>query len=96
VPTIFGAQNGALIEAETKVTVENCIGVKPHKTESELAKLLKKCKKAKKHKVRVKCEATARKQVKAVATCKKKNKGHTKKINSCVSRARKTYALKLK
>jgi hypothetical protein len=98
VPTTFGGQNGALIEAETKVTVEHCPtgGKKGVKKESELAKLLKKCKKAKKHKVRVKCEATARKQVKAVATCKKKNKGHAKKLNSCVARARKTYALKLK
>ncbi|MEA2215679.1 MAG: hypothetical protein QOK19_1240 [Solirubrobacteraceae bacterium] len=98
VPTTFGGQNGALIERPTKVTVEHCpkIGKKGATNESELAKLLKKCKKAKKHKARVKCEATARKQVKAVATCKKKNKGHTKKINSCVSKARKTYALKLK
>jgi hypothetical protein len=96
VPTTFGGQNGALIEKPTKVTVENCGEVKKSKTESELAKLLKKCKKAKKHKVRVKCEATARKQVKAVATCKKKNKGHAKKLNSCVAHARKTYALKLK
>ena len=38
----------------------------------------------------------ARKQVKAVATCKKKNKGHAKKLNSCVAHARKIYALKLK
>jgi hypothetical protein len=96
VPTTFGGQNGALIENTTKVTVENCGGVKKAKTESELAKLLKKCKKVKNHKKRVKCEATARKQVKAVATCKKKNKGHTKKLNACVARARKTYALKLK
>ena len=64
--------------------------------ESELQKLLKKCKKLKKHAKRVKCEATARKQVKAVATCKKKNKGHSLKTNSCIAKARKTYALKLK
>jgi hypothetical protein len=96
VPTTFGGQNGALIEGKTHVAVEKCGKVAGIKKESELAKLLKKCKKLKNHKKRVKCEATARKQVKAVATCKKKNKGHTKKINSCVSRARKTYALKLK
>ena len=96
VPTTFGGQNGALIEGKTHVTVENCGGVKRSFKESELAKLLKKCKKVKNHKKRVKCEATARKQVKAVATCKKKNKGHAKKLNSCVAKARKTYALKLK
>jgi hypothetical protein len=98
VPTTFGGQNGALIEGKTHVTVEKCGkgGALPIKKESELAKLLKKCKKLKNHKKRVKCEATARKQVKAVASCKKKNKGHTKKINSCVTKARKKYALKLK
>ena len=63
---------------------------------NELQKLLTKCKKLKKHAKRVKCEATARKQVKAVATCKKKNKGHSSKMNSCIAKARKTYALKLK
>jgi hypothetical protein len=96
VPTTFGGQNGALIEKETKVTVENCGGVKPAKTESELAKLLKQCKKAKKHSVRVKCEATAHKRVKAIATCKKKNKKGSKKRASCEAKARKTYVLKLK
>ena len=55
-----------------------------------------KCKKLKKQGKRAKCEATARKQVKAVATCKKKNKSHKAKMNSCVAKARKTYALKLK
>jgi hypothetical protein len=95
VPTTFGGQNGALIEGKTQVKVENCGNVAKFKKESELAKLLKQCKKAKKHSVRVKCEATARKQVKAVATCKAKNKSK-KKLDSCVAKARKTYALKLK
>lgn len=95
VPTTFGAQNGASIEADTKVTVENCKGVLPTKHESELAKLLKKCKKAKK-KVRAKCVANAHKQASAVATCKKKNKKSRSKQAKCIAQARKKYALKLK
>jgi hypothetical protein len=98
VPTTFGGQNGALIEGKTLVTVEKCanqgkLGVKK---ESELAKLLKQCKKAKKHKVRVKCEATAHKRVKAINSCKAKNKKSKKKLASCEAKARKTYVLKLK
>lgn len=97
VPTTFGGQNGALIESETKVDVEGCSGVKAAKAESELAKLLKQCKKVTaKHGKRAKCEATARKQHKAVATCKKKYKGKAKKLASCEAAARKRYALKLK
>ncbi|HEX4437845.1 MAG TPA: hypothetical protein VH061_13725 [Solirubrobacteraceae bacterium] len=98
VPTTFGGQNGALIEGKTLVTVEKCAktAVKGTKKESELAKLLKQCKKAKKHKVRVKCEATAHKRVKAINSCKAKNKKSKKKLASCEAKARKTYALKLK
>jgi hypothetical protein len=97
VPTTFGGQNGALIENETKVNVEGCGGVAPAKVESELAKLLKKCKKlTTKHGKRTKCEASARKQVAAVASCKKKYKGKAKKLASCEAAARKKYALKLK
>jgi hypothetical protein len=98
VPTTFGGQNGGLIENKTLVTVEKCAktGVKGAKKESELAKLLKQCKKAKKHKVRVKCEATAHKRVKAMNTCKAKNKKSKKKLASCEAKARKTYVLKLK
>ncbi len=97
VPTTFGGQNGALIENETKVDVEGCGGVAPAKVESELAKLLKKCKKlTSKHGKRAKCEASARKQVAAVASCKKKDKGKAGKLASCQAAARKKYALKLK
>jgi hypothetical protein len=95
-PTEMIGQNGASITVTTKAKVLNCGGVKHNTTESELAKLLKKCKKLKNHKKRVKCQATAHKQVKAVATCKKKNKSSKKKMNSCIVKARKTYALKLK
>jgi hypothetical protein len=96
-PTEFVGQNGAPLDSTTKAVVKKgCGAVQGVKKESELAKLLKKCKKLKNHKKRVKCEATARKQVKAVATCKKKNKGHAKKMTACIARARKTYALKLK
>jgi hypothetical protein len=96
-PTEFVGQNGAPLDSTTKAVVKKgCGAVQGVKKESELAKLLKKCKKLKNHKKRVKCEATARKQVKAVATCKKKNKGHAKKMTACVAHARKTYALKLK
>jgi hypothetical protein len=97
-PTEFGGQNGALLTQTTTAVVKGCSGVLPSKAkkESELQKLLKKCKKLKNHKKRVKCEATARKQVKAVASCKAKNKKNKKKQNQCVAKARKTYALKLK
>jgi hypothetical protein len=98
VPTTFGGQNGALIEGTTHVTVEKCAsqGKLGAKKETELAKLLKQCKKAKKHKVRVKCEATAHKRVKAMNSCKAKNKKSKKKLASCEAKARKTYVLKLK
>jgi hypothetical protein len=98
VPTTFGGQNGALIEGTTHVTVEKCAsqGKLGAKKESELAKLLKQCKKAKKHKVRVKCEATAHKRVKAMNSCKAKNKKSKKKLASCEAKARKAYVLKLK
>ncbi len=95
VPTTFGAHGGTVLEGNTHVNVEGCSKVLAHKTESELAKLLKKCKKAKK-KLRAKCDATARKQVKAVATCKKKDKKSKSKQNKCIAQARKKYALKLK
>jgi hypothetical protein len=104
-PTEFVGQNGVTINLTTKAKLVNsinsgtsavCSSHTVKKPESELQKLLKKCKKLKNHSKRVKCEATARKQVKAVATCKKKNKGHSSKMNSCIAKARKTYALKLK
>jgi hypothetical protein len=95
-PTEFGGQNGALIVESTKAVVKGCKGVLGVHKESELAKLLKKCRKLKNHKKRAKCEATARKQVKAVAACKAKNKKNKKKLSSCVAAARKRYALKLK
>ncbi|MCW3032325.1 MAG: hypothetical protein JWM60_670 [Solirubrobacterales bacterium] len=95
-PTEFGGQNGALIVESTKAVVKGCKGVASFHKTSELAKLLKKCRKLKNHKKRVRCEATARKQVKAVAACKAKNKKSKKKLSSCVATARKRYALKLK
>jgi hypothetical protein len=105
-PTEMIGQNGAFVSSTTVAKLVTAIGKnqsavcgevkKKKKKETELQKLLKKCKKLKKKSKRAKCEATARKQVKAVATCKKKNKGHKAKMNSCVSKARKTYALKLK
>ncbi len=104
-PTEFVGQNGVTINLTTKAKLVNsinnttagavCAATPVHHT-TELQKLLAKCKKLKKHSKRVKCEATARKQVKAVATCKKKNKSHKAKMNSCIANARKTYALKLK
>ncbi len=103
-PTEFVGQNGVTINLTTKAKLVNsiasgtsavCASKTVHKP-TELQKLLAKCKKLKNHSKRVKCEATARKQVKAVATCKKKNKGHASKMNSCIAKARKTFALKLK
>ena len=96
-PTEMIGQNGAPLTTTTKAKiVKGCGGVEHEHKESELAKLLKKCKKLKNKHKRAKCNATAHKQVKAVATCKKKNKGKKAKMNSCVAKARKTYALKLK
>jgi hypothetical protein len=95
-PTEFGGQNGALIVNSTKAVVNGCGAVQSFHKESELAKLLKQCRKVKSHKVRVRCEATARKQVAAVSTCKRKNKTNKKKLSSCVAKARRTYALKFK
>ncbi len=102
-PTEFVGQNGTTINLTTKAKLVNSIasgtsavcGSKVVHL-SELQKLLKKCKKLKKKSKRAKCQATARKQVKAVATCKKKNKRHKSKMNSCIAKARKTFALKLK
>ncbi len=104
-PTEFVGQNGAGFSLTTKAKLVSSID-KPggavcgekvvHKKKTELQKLLAKCKKLKKHKKRAKCEATARKQVKAVATCKKKDRKHKKKMRGCIAHARKTYALKLK
>ncbi len=96
VPTIFGGQNGVVLEGETKVTVEKCAGVKSFVKENELTKSLKLCKKAKKHSVRVKCEANAHKRFKAVQTCQKKNKSNKKKRTACEAKARKKYPLKIK
>ena len=104
-PTEFVGQNGVTINLTTKAKLVSSIASgtsavvleqPPQKKQTELQKLLKKCKKLKKKSKRAKCEATARKQVKAVATCKKKNKKHKSKMNSCIAKARKTYALKLK
>jgi hypothetical protein len=95
-PTEFGGQNGALVLISTKALVKGCKGVLAFHTPSELAKLLKKCRKLKSHAKRARCEATARKQVKAVAACRAKNKKSKKKLSSCVAAARRKYALKLR
>ena len=104
-PTEMVGQNGAFISVTTKAKLVSAIGksggevcgVKhAKKKQTELQKLLKKCKKLKKKKKRAKCQATARKQVRAVATCKKHNKHHKKKMNRCVAKARRTFALKLR
>jgi hypothetical protein len=104
-PTEFVGQNGVTINLTTTAKLVNsintgtsavCSSTTVKKAPTELQKLLAKCKKLKSKSKRAKCEATARKQVKAVATCKKKNKGHSSKMNSCIAKARKTYALKLK
>ena len=105
-PTEFVGQNGSAFTATTTAKLVSSID-KPggavcgnkttvKKKKTELQKLLAKCKKLKKHSKRAACEATARKQVKAVATCKKKNKKSKSKMTSCIAHARKTYALKLK
>lgn len=98
-PTRFTGQNGAVAETNTQIEVTGCAsgGVKAAKAESELAKLLKQCRKlTTKHGKRAKCETTARKRVAALATCKRKYKGKAKKLASCEAKARKKYALKLK
>jgi hypothetical protein len=74
-PTEFGGQNGALIEETTRISVKNCSGVLPSKTESKLAKALKACKKVKGKKKRASCEAKAHKKYGA----KKKSKKAVKK-----------------
>jgi hypothetical protein len=91
VPTTFGGQNGALIENETKVTVEGCSGVLANKTESALAKALKACKKVKNKTSRAKCETTAR--LKAALTVCKKQKTKKKRV-SCEAAAHKKYKVK--
>jgi hypothetical protein len=93
-PTEFLGQNGAPITKTTVAKLPGC--VLPRKTENELAKSLKVCKKAKKHSVRVKCEANAHKRYAAVKTCQKKNKKGSKKRAKCEASARKKYALKIK
>ncbi len=93
-PTEMVGQNGRLININTVVKLNGC--VLAHHTESELAKLLKQCRKVKNHKVRVKCEATARKRAAAVTACKKKNKSSKKKRLACEAQARRKYVLKFK
>jgi hypothetical protein len=94
-PTEMVGQNGKLINVETRIKMKSCVLHRPP-AENELAKLLKKCRKVKNHKVRVKCEATARKRFAAVNACKKKNKSSKKKRAACEAKARKKYVLKFK
>jgi hypothetical protein len=91
-PTEMVGQNGALLNFSTRVKLKGC--VLAHHTENELARLLKQCRKAKNHKVRVKCEATARKRFAAMKACKKKSP--KKKRSACEAKVRKTYVLKLR
>jgi hypothetical protein len=104
-PTEFVGQNGAGFSLTTKAKLVSsiekpggavCAEKKVKKKKTELQKLLAKCKKLKNHKKRARCQATARKQVRAVASCKKKDKRHKKKMHGCIAHARKTYALKLR
>jgi hypothetical protein len=72
IPTTIVAQNGAVIERTTDVSLEGCSGVKsfhaakPSKAQ-RLAKALKACKKDKKKSKRVACERAARKKYGAKA-----------------------------
>ena len=94
-PTEFVGQNGALIKKTTIAKLKGCVASFKAK-ETELTKLLKVCKEAKKHSTRVKCEATAHKRYKAMQACKKKNKSNKKKLASCQAQARRKYVLKTK
>jgi hypothetical protein len=92
-PTEIVGQNGALINLATRVRLRGCV-LAQH-SENELAKLLRQCRKAKKHKVRARCEATARRRVAAVNACKRKNKANKKKRSACEATARRKYVLRL-
>lgn len=97
-PTLFTGQNGATESEDLAIDVTGCgkTEVKHSSTENELAKLLKKCKKAKSSNLRAKCDATAHKLYSAVQTCKKKDKKSKSKMAKCEAAARKKYVLKLK
>jgi hypothetical protein len=90
-PTLFTGQNGALVKSVTKLKVLGCSEVLHKKTENELAKNIKLCKKLAKKK-QAKCIASAHRRYNAVQACKKLKK--KSKRPACEAKARKKNPLK--
>ncbi len=93
-PTVFTGQNGTVVKSVTPVKVTGCSGVLPHKSENELAKNLKICKKLKNKGKRAKCSASAHRRYHAVTACKKFKK--KSKHSACVVKARRKNPLRKK
>ncbi len=101
IPTVITAQDGAVIEQDTKVAITGCSAVKSFKAKKptlaqQLAKALAKCHSAYKHSAskRAACErkAHATYTAKALAACRKSDKHSSKKRKACEADARKAYA----
>ncbi len=84
IPTVITAQDGAVLEQDTKVAATGCSGVLSSKTTRAqlLARALKACKKDKKKAKRAACEKAARKRYGP----KKKSHGPNKKAHRAKSR----------
>ena len=99
-PTTITAQNGAVIEQNTKIAIGGCGAVKAYKVTlaQQLAKALRKCRSTFKHSAskRTACERKARAKytAMAMAACRRSDKHSSKKLKACEVAARKAYAAK--
>ncbi len=100
-PTEITAQNGAVIEQETKLQVTGCAAVKSAKTKKptlaqQLTRALQKCRTSHEHSApaRAACERKARASytAKATALCRKQDKHSRTARRACETNARREYA----
>jgi hypothetical protein len=102
-PTTLVAQNGAVIEQTTNISLEGCGAVEGNKVHKltlaqQLKNALAKCRTKYKHSKtkRLKCERAAHAHYTAIAiaACHKKDKHAKKKLASCEATARRQYGVK--